>query len=239
MNVALGKTKSISRSTISRGVLLYGSPGTGKTLLAKALIKESNTNVINISMTELYTSSSNSDAEEVLKQIVNDAVNFSPVIVFIDDIDSFCPSKTSRVTDSDKKITAHLLNLFDHINENSDLKIFILATSNKPDSIDPTFRRCGRLDREIEIPTPNSDGRLDILKKLLHDVPLDIDENLLRIVANAAHGFVGSDLVALCSRAALHATKRDDTKICMEDFKYALTRVRPSAMREVQIEVIL
>ncbi|KAF2899331.1 hypothetical protein ILUMI_06845 [Ignelater luminosus] len=236
MNVALGKIKSISRSTISRGVLLYGSPGTGKTLLAKALIKESNTNVINISMTELYTSS-NSDAEDVLKQTLKDAIIFSPVIVFIDEIDSFCPSKTSRLTDSDKKVTAHLLNLFDYINENPDLKIFILATSNKPDSIDSTFRRCGRLDREIEIPTPNPNGRLDILKKLLHDVPLDVDDNLLRMVANAAHGFVGSDLVALCSRAALHSTKRGDTKICMEDLKYALTRVRPSAMREVQIEV--
>ncbi|KAK5644226.1 hypothetical protein RI129_008071 [Pyrocoelia pectoralis] len=227
VNVALGKTKAISQSLISHGALLYGSPGTGKTMIVNALVNEVGAHTVKIT---------NIMSDDDVETTFNEALKRAPSLIMIDDVDTLCPSRNSRIGDFEKKFVNSLLNFFDRINS-SNSKVFVIAASNKPDSIDLSFRRCGRFDREIEIPTPNQFGRYNILSKLLNGVPHTLSENDLREIANVTHGFVGSDLVSLCSQAGLHATVSKCNRLGLESLRFALTRVNPSAMREVQIEV--
>lgn len=235
MNAALGKIKlpNIARS---RAVLIYGNSGTGKTILANVLANRSKANIVSINAPDLYSKFSGS-ADETIKDLFQDAIEHSPSIIILDEIDILCPLRNSRITDTEKRIVSTLLFMFDNLNAQKDDKVFIIATTNKPDNIDPAFRRCGRLDREIEIPTPNPKNRRAILTSLLKNVPNSLSNNQLEEISTNTHGFVGADLVSLCSRASLHALKRKDGSVNLDDFKFALKRVRPSAMREVQIEV--
>lgn len=264
-SLSLNSTPKITGFKMGKGVLLYGASGTGKTLLANALAKWAGVNVVNICAPDLYAKTTGS-IEDAIKNLFKDAVDHAPTIILLDEVDILCPSRSTRMTDTERRIVSSLLVLLDELNEMEDSGVFVLATSNKPDGIDPSFRRCGRLDREIEIPIPNPNGRYDIMKKILSGLDRAVDETLLKEVANSAHGYVGADLVSLCSRAVLHGSKRHSQKhgisqkdgncqknevslinagsfinekssLEEEDFKFALTRVRPSAMREVQIEV--
>ncbi|XP_018571693.1 spermatogenesis-associated protein 5 [Anoplophora glabripennis] len=235
MNAALGKRK-LSNLAQSRAVLLYGNSGTGKTTLAKILGKMSKANVVAINAPDLYSKYSGS-AEETIKELFQDAIDHSPSIIIIDEIDILCPLRSSRITDTEKRIVSTLLVMFDNLNAQTNIKVFIIATTNKPDNIDPAFRRCGRLDREIEIPTPNPKSRKAVLTTLLKNACSSLSEDQLQEISANTHGFVGADLVSLCSRASLNASQRGNESLTIEDFKFALKRVRPSAMREVQIEV--
>lgn len=235
MNAALGKIK-LPNIAQSRAVLLYGNTGTGKTSVAKFLANESKVNVVSINAPDLYSKYSGS-AEETIKELFQDAIEHSPSVIILDEIDILCPSRNSRITDTEKRIVSTLLLMFDKLNTQRDANVFIIATTNKPDNIDPAFRRCGRLDREIEIATPNPKSRHAILTSLLKNVPNSLNNDQLQEISTNTHGFVGADLVSLCSRASLNAAKRKDGTIGLEDFKFALKKVRPSAMREVQIEV--
>lgn len=235
MNVALGKRK-LSNLVQSRAVLLYGHSGTGKTTLAKVLGKISRVNVVSINAPDLYSKFSSS-AEETITELFQEAIEHSPSIIIIDEIDILCPLRSNRITDTEKRIVSTLLLMFDNLNTTTNSRVFIIATTNKPDNIDPAFRRCGRIDREIEIPTPNPKNRKAILASLLNNASSSLNEDQLQQISANTHGFVGADLVALCSRASLNASKRENVSLNMEDFKLALKKVRPSAMREVQIEV--
>lgn len=236
MSIAFGRVPVIKGFKSARSVLLYGASGTGKTLLANAIANQSKAHTITISAANLYTDSDDS-VENVVKHLFQEAIDRAPSLVIIDEIDVLCPLKSGRLSDGEKRIMYNLLSCLDMINELNDSKVFVIATSNKAEFIDPAFRRSGRLDRELEIPVPNPNGRLDILKKLLGDVETDFDGNVLDGIAKKTHGFVGADLASLCSNALIHASRSRRGKLCEEDFKFALTRVRPSAMREVQIEV--
>ncbi|KAJ8976502.1 hypothetical protein NQ317_018446 [Molorchus minor] len=233
MDAALEKNKTY-KFYQSRSVLLYGNSGTGKTNIAHALAKESKANLISISASDLYSKYSGS-VEDTIKENFQEAIDHQPSIIVIDEIDILCPSRSSRLTDTEKRIASTLLLMFDTLNS-KDSRVFIIATTNKIDNIDPAFRRCGRLDREIEIPTPSPKSRKAILQKLLDGVTNNLNEHDLQEISMTTHGFVGADLVSLCSRASLNASKRDGN-ILLGDFKCALKKVRPSAMREVQIEM--
>ncbi|GJQ81476.1 hypothetical protein Trydic_g14631 [Trypoxylus dichotomus] len=235
MQAALGQTSSTFDIKPSKSCLLYGNSGTGKTLLANALSNSSNVFKVIICATDLYTIYAG-NTEFALKDLFQDAIDNEPSIIILDEFDILCPSRSTRITELEKRTVSSVLTFFDELN-NRDSRIFVLGTTNKIDSVDPAFRRCGRFDREIEIPTPSATSRLDILKKIAKDVVKDEDSGTLREVAYAAHGFVGADLVALYSRAALHASRSHRSCIEVEDWKFALTKVRPSAMREVQVEV--
>lgn len=219
-----------------RSVLLYGHSGTGKTLLANAIAEESKFNKVEICAPDLYSKHSG-NIEDAIKNLFQSAVSQSPSIIVLDEIDVLCPSRTARITDTEKRIVSTLLMMFDFLNEYPNSKVFLIATTNKVDNIDPAFRRFGRLDRELEIATPNPKNRKEILEKILEDYSKNLSEDELKDIALNTHGFVGADLVSLCSRASLSASKRNDDCVTFDDFKFALTRVRPSAMREVQIEV--
>lgn len=236
MSIAFRRTPVIQGFKPARSVLLYGAPGTGKTLLANSIARRSKAHTILISAASLYTEN-DGGVENAVKNLFQEAIDRAPSLVIIDEIDVLCPMKSGRLSDAEKRIMYNLLSGLDMVSELSDCKVFIIATSNKAELIEPSFRRSGRLDREIEIAVPNSRDRYDILKKLLANVSSDLEGDFVSEVASKTHGFVGADLASLCSNALIHASRDSKAKVGEGDFKFALTRVRPSAMREVQIEV--
>lgn len=157
INSALGFTKSSINIKPTRGCLLYGNPGTGKTLLANALASSSGAFKASICAADLYTKSVG-NSEDVLKDLFEEVIDNAPSILILDEFDILCPLRSNRISEMEKRIVSHILTFFENINNDS-MRIFVLGTSNKIDSIDSAFRRCGRLDREIEIPTPNPKSR--------------------------------------------------------------------------------
>ncbi|MDH3676744.1 MAG: CDC48 family AAA ATPase [Nitrosopumilus sp.] len=233
-----------------KGVLLYGPPGTGKTLLAKAVAGETNAHFISLSGPEIM-GKYYGESEERIRDIFKQAEENSPSIVFIDEIDSIAPKRDEVSGEVEKRIVSQLLTLLDGMKSRG--KVIVIAATNRPDSIDPALRRPGRLDREIEIGIPDAEGRYEILS--IHTRGMPIDDNVdLKQISKTTHGFVGADLEVLSKEAAMRSLRRilpeidlDDDKISTEilqkikitseDFRDALKEVRPSALREVQVQI--
>ena len=233
-----------------KGVLLYGPPGTGKTLLAKAVAGETNAHFISLSGPEIM-GKYYGESEERIREIFTQAEENSPSIVFIDEIDSIAPKRDEVSGEVEKRIVSQLLTLMDGMKSRG--KVVVIAATNRPDSIDPALRRPGRFDREIEIGIPDDEGRLEILS--IHTRGMPIDEKVdLKQISKITHGFVGADLEVLSKEAAMRSLRRilpeidlDEDKISSEilqkiqitnaDFKDALKEVRPSALREVQVQI--
>ncbi|NWR30410.1 SPAT5 protein, partial [Tachuris rubrigastra] len=234
-----------------RGVLLYGPPGTGKTLIAKAIANEVGAHVTVINGPEII-SKFYGESESRLRQIFAEASVRRPSIIFIDELDALCPKREGAQNEVEKRVVASLLTLMDGIgSEGSEGQLLVLGATNRPHALDAALRRPGRFDKEIEIGIPNAQDRLDILQKLLRKVPHSLTEAELVQLADSAHGYVGADLAALCKEAGLHALRRAlgkspnllDTEvagsvmIAFNDFLQGMNDVRPSAMREVAIDV--
>ena len=233
-----------------KGVLLYGPPGTGKTLLAKAVAGETNAHFISLSGPEIM-GKYYGESEERIREIFKQAEDNSPSIVFIDEIDSIAPKRDEVSGEVEKRIVSQLLSLMDGMKSRG--KVVVIAATNRPDSIDPALRRPGRFDREIEIGIPDSDGREEILAIHTRGMPVNEDVDLKKL-SQITHGFVGADLEVLAKEAAMRSLRRilpeidlDEDKvssdilqkitITSEDFKEALKEVRPSALREVHVQV--
>ena len=233
-----------------KGVLLYGSPGTGKTLLAKAVAGETNAHFTSLSGPEIM-GKYYGESEERIREIFKQAEENSPSIVFIDEIDSIAPKRDEVTGEVEKRIVSQLLTLMDGMKSRG--KVVVIAATNRPDSIDPALRRPGRFDREIEIGIPDDEGRLDILSIHTRGMPLE-DKVDLKQISRITHGFVGADLEVLSKEAAMRSLRRilpeidldDDMvspeilqkiKITGEDFREALKEVRPSALREVLVQI--
>ena len=232
-----------------KGVLLYGPPGTGKTLLAKAVAGETNANFVSLSGPEIM-GKFYGESEERIREIFTQAEENSPSIIFIDEIDSIAPKRDEVSGEVEKRIVSQLLTLMDGMKSRG--KVVVIAATNRPDSIDPALRRPGRFDREIEIGIPDAEGRFDILS--IHTRGMPIDEKVdLKQISKTTHGFVGADLEVLAKEAAMRSLRKilpeidlDEDKISSEilqkiqissdDFKDALKEVKPSALREVQVQ---
>ncbi len=232
-----------------KGVLLFGSPGTGKTLLAKAVANESNAHFTSISGPEIM-SKFYGESEARLRDIFKEAKEKSPSIVFIDEIDSIAPKREEVTGEVERRVVSQLLSLMDGLEARG--KVIVIAATNRPNAIDPALRRPGRFDREIEINVPSKKGRLEILQIHTRNMPL-VDDVDLDILSRKTHGFVGADLEYLAKEAAMKTLRRmlpelkldeekmkpeflEMLKVTMTDFEYALKDITPSAMREVYLE---
>ena len=231
------------------GVLLYGPPGCGKTLIAKVLASESDANMFSISGPEIVNKYYG-ETEARLREIFQEAKESSPSIIFIDEIDAIAPKRDDAYGDVEKRVVAQLLALMDGLDERGN--VIVLGATNRPDSMEPALRRPGRFDREFEISVPNTDGRLDILQIHTRGMPLS-DDISLKNLAGQLHGYTGADIKSLCREAATRAIRRylpqmdleseriptsvlKTMEIKLVDFYRGMHEVVPTAMREFYVE---
>ena len=233
-----------------KGVLLYGPPGSGKTLLARAVANESGANFSLINGPEIM-SKWYGGSEANLRKIFEEAERNAPAIIFIDEIDAIAPKREEVTGEVERRVVSQILTLMDGLKSRG--KVIVIAATNRENSLDTALRRPGRFDREIELGVPDKKGRKEIFQIHTRNMPLkDVDLNPL---ASITYGFTGADVEALCKEAAMSALREnlpqmswkkqeelppkllEKLKVTKEDFNNALKIVEPSAMREVLIEI--
>lgn len=219
----------------TRGLLLHGHSGIGKTAICKHLIENLNCFHIEINGPTIF-SKYFGETESSMKNLFFKAVENEPSIILVDEIETICPRRSSGSTEQERRVTSAFVSLLDNLHEENS-RVFILATTRKPDTIDPMLRRFGRLDKEIEVPVPDRIRRKEILYSLLRNLPNKISSQEVDSIADLAHGYVAADLVNLCTQASMKCIKQSSDIIKKDHLISALTIVRPSAMRELLIEV--
>ena len=233
-----------------KGVLLHGPPGTGKTMIAKAVATETNAHFTSINGPEII-SKYYGESEKQLREIFDDAANNAPAIVFVDEIDSICPKREDVSGEVERRVVAQMLTLMDGMQGRDN--VIVIGATNRRDAMDPALRRPGRFDREIEIGVPDREGRKEILDVHTRQMPIADDFDVEWVLENS-YGFVGADLAALVRESAMKALRRylpeidleEDTippevlekmEVKMEDFKLAIREIEPSALREIYVEI--
>ncbi|PHT33655.1 Cell division control protein 48 -like protein B [Capsicum baccatum] len=231
-----------------RGLLLYGPPGTGKTSLVRAVVQECGAHLIVISPHSVHRAHVG-ESEKILREAFSEASSHAklgkPSVIFLDEIDALCPRRDSR-REQEIRVASQLFMLMDSIKSSSTSvsHVVVVASTNRPDAIDPALRRAGRFDAEIEVTTPTEEERLHILRLYTKKLQLDASVDL-RAVAASCTGYVGADLEALCREAAMSAVRKcsdsnldyDSNNIHMEDWKHARSVVGPSITRGVTVEI--
>ena len=215
-----------------RGILLYGPPGCGKTLLAKAVATESEANFISIKGPEVL-SKWVGESEKAIREVFRKARLAAPSIIFFDEIDSLIPVRgTSSDSNVTERVISQLLTELDGLEELKD--IVVLAATNRPDIVDPAVLRPGRFDRLIFVNPPNQKGRLQIFKVYTRDMPLASSVSIKEL-ASVTDGFVGSDIEALCREAGMLALREsfDIENVTMSHFNKALERIHPTVTPDV------
>jgi AAA family ATPase len=225
-----------------RGVLLYGPPGTGKTLLLRAIANETQAHVLTVNGPSVI-SKYQGETESTLRSIFAEAYEQQPSIIFIDEVDALAPKRggenESALDVTDGRVVATLLTLMDGMEGSG--KVVVVAATNRPNAIDPALRRPGRFDKELEIGIPDATARLEILRLQLRKMPHILIDAYVQTVAAKTYGYVGADLMALCTEAGMRCIKNgvknnvpeNSMKIDRADMEAAMLVVRPSAMREV------
>ncbi|KAL9337938.1 hypothetical protein Peur_069707 [Populus x canadensis] len=233
-----------------KGILLYGPPGSGKTLIARAVANETGAFFFLINGPEIMSKLAG-ESESNLRKAFEEAEKNAPSIIFIDEIDSIAPKREKTHGEVERRIVSQLLTLMDGLKSRA--HVIVMGATNRPNSIDPALRRFGRFDREIDIGVPDEVGRLEVLR--IHTKNMKLAEEVdLEKVAKDTHGYVGADLAALCTEAALQCIREkmdvidleDDTidaevlnsmAVTNEHFQTALGTSNPSALRETVVEV--
>ena len=232
-----------------KGVLLHGSPGTGKTLIAKAVANETNASFFSIAGPEVM-SKYYGESEQRLREIFEEANRSTPSIIFIDELDSIAPKRGEVTGEVERRVVAQLLAMMDGLKERG--QVVVIGATNRIDAIDPALRRPGRFDREIEIGVPDRIDRREILEIHVKNMPIDGSVDLDDL-ADRTNGFVGADISALCKEAAMKVLRRhlpdisfdddipqevlEEMSVTGQDFENALKEIEPSAMREVLVEI--
>lgn len=232
-----------------KGILMYGPPGSGKTLIARAIANETGAFFFVINGPEIMSKLAG-ESESNLRKAFEEAEKNAPAIIFIDEIDAIAPKREKTNGEVERRIVSQLLTLMDGLKSRA--HIMVIGATNRPNSIDPALRRFGRFDREIDIGIPDPTGRLEVLA--IHTKNMKLDDNVdLEQVANETHGFVGADLAQLCTEAALTCIREkmylidledetipaevlDSLSVTMDHFRSALGVCNPSALRETVVE---
>jgi len=235
-----------------KGVFMYGPPGTGKTLTARAVANETDAYFTSITGPEIM-GKFYGESEARLRSVFENAQKHAPAIIFIDEIDAIAPKREDMGSEKqvERRVVSQLLALMDGLESRG--HVIVIGATNIPNTIDPALRRPGRFDREISIPIPDKNGRLEILEIHTRGMPLAKDVSLEKL-AEITHGFVGADLEALAREAAMSALRKILPKIdfelsdipyetllkleiTMDNFFEAMKEIEPSAIREVFVEV--
>ena len=207
-----------------KGVLLHGPPGTGKTLLAKAVAHETNAHFMRVVGSELVQKYIGEGAR-LVRELFDLAKKKAPTIIFIAEIDAVGASRTEANTSGDREVQRTLMQLLagmDGFENRGDVKI--IGATNRIDILDKALLRPGRFDRIIEIPLPDVDGRLSILK--VHTRSLAIADDVdLREIAQLTEGRNGADLYAICMEAGMFAIRKESPSITQENFRAAVAKV--------------
>ncbi|MDH3611168.1 MAG: CDC48 family AAA ATPase [Nitrosopumilus sp.] len=210
-----------------KGALIYGPPGCGKTMIARALATESGANMILVKGPELL-SKWVGESEKGIREIFRKAKASSPCVVIFDELDSLVRSKSGEGGVSETVLSQ----LLTEIEEGISSRVVVVGITNRPDVLDNSLLRTGRLDLVLYVAPPDEKGRLEIIKILTAKMPLGKDVDLQEI-AVSSQNYSGADLAALCREAAIQAMRNNSNKITSRDFANSLKQVRPSITKEV------
>ncbi len=212
------------------GILLYGPPGCGKTLLAKAVANESGANFISVKGPELL-SMWVGESERHIRDVFRRAKQVAPSVIFFDEIDALVPRRGMSYDNVSERVVSQLLSEISGLEDLRD--ITVIAATNRPDIVDPALLRPGRFEKQILVPTPDEKARLKILEVHTRNMPLKgVD---LKRIAKETEGYSGADLEAVCRNAGMNALKRDikSKEVTMKDFETALKNVTPSVTKSM------
>lgn len=216
-----------------KGILLYGPPGCGKTLMARAVANESESNFISVKGPELL-SKWVGESEKMIREIFRKAKQVSPTIIFFDEIESLAPSRTMSSSDSrvGERVVSQMLSEISGLEELHD--VVVLAATNRPDIVDSALLRPGRFDKQILIPEPDEESRLKIFK--IHTNKMPLEKVNLKKMAKETEGYSGADIEAVCREAGLNSLRENikSKKVEMKHFREALKDVKPSLSEDMK-----
>ena len=213
-----------------RGILLHGASGTGKTLLGKAVARDCGAHVVWVSGPEVAGKGSEGGAEATLRELFSQALEKAPSIIFIDEVDALGQTRGGEAGEAATKLTSQLICALDNLNTSQGGQVVVLGTTCSPGGLDPALRRPGRFDKEILMEQPGDECRADILRVHTRNMPLDESEEGkvdLEQIAKDCRGFVGSDLEAVCTEAALECLREQHAELIREGLE-SLARVEES-----------
>ncbi len=217
-----------------KGILLYGPPGCGKTLLARAVATESEANYITIKGPEVF-SKWVGESEKAIREVFRKGRMAAPSVIFFDEFDSLVPRRGMGYADSgvSERVISQLLTEMDGVISLEN--VVVIAATNRPDIVDPAILRPGRFDRLIYVPEPDQEARLAIFKIYTKDMPLVKDMDLINL-ASVTKNYSGADIEALCREAALNALRTDikSNEVNLSDFKKAMERIGPTVLPDME-----
>ena len=209
------------------GILLYGPPGCGKTLLGRAVATETGANMILVRGPEIL-SKWIGESEKAVREIFRKAKAAAPCVVIFDELDSLARYKSGEGGPSENVLSQ----LLTEIEEGISSRVVVIGITNRPDILDNSLLRTGRLDLVLYVEPPDEKGRLEIIKILTKKMPL-VNDVKLQEIAVATQNYTGADLAALCREAAVQAMRNNSSKISSQDFAKGLKQVKPSITKEV------
>jgi transitional endoplasmic reticulum ATPase len=230
--VAMNDPEKFSKMGIKppKGALLYGPPGCGKTILARALATESGGNMILVRGPEIL-SKWVGESEKAIREIFRKAKASSPCVIIFDELDSLAKMKNGEEGGGiGENILSQMLT---EMEEGTTSRVVIIGITNRPDLIDNSMLRTGRLDLNVFVNPPDEKGRLEIIKILTDNMPLSKDVDLHEISV-ATQNYSGADLASLCREAAVEAMQNSSKEITSKDFAAGLKNIRPSITKEVE-----
>lgn len=240
VKVGIGQYKIFENFNVTKGILLHGHSGVGKSMIANAILSEFQeiATVFSVHSFNIY-SKSLSETVDNIKELFDRATLCSPSIILLEDIENLCPNRINFSSDHERRVLSQLVTFFDNMQLNQN-NIVLIATTSKLDFVNNSLRRPGRFGIEFEVCVPTPRERKEILEKLLQKFPNTLTTENVEEISSVTHGFVGADLHGLCSKAIFFAVPElNDSAVeivSMDRFNKALEITKPSAMNTILVE---